>query len=212
MPAANRLVQAAIRRFRRQRMRQFERFFSLTPSTRVLDVGGTPANWEFTTVRPHLTILNTPRAKETVPPDVHWVSGDGRRLPFPDRSFDIVFSNSVIEHVGDLAAQRAFAEEIARVGIHYWVQTPNRRFPLELHLLTPFLHYLPRSWQRRLIPRFNIWQLLARPTPAERDYYISHYLNEVRLLDAANLRALFPAARLIRERFLGFTKALIAAR
>ncbi len=193
-------------------MRQFERYFALTSATRVLDVGGTPANWEFTTVRPRLTILNTPRAKEAAPPDVAWVSGDGRRLPFPDRSFDIVFSNSVIEHVGDPAAQRAFADEIARVGIHYWVQTPNRRFPLELHLLTPFVHYLPRSWQRRFIPRFNVWQLLARPKPDERNYYISHFLNEVRLLDAATLRHIFPGAHLLRERFLGLTKALIATR
>lgn len=212
MPATNRLVQAAIHRFRRRRMRRFERFFSLTPSTRVLDVGGTPANWEFTNVHPRLTILNTPRAKEAAPPDVVWVSGDGRSLPFPDHSFDIVFSNSVIEHVGDLAAQRAFAQEVARVGIHYWVQTPNRRFPLELHLLTPFVHYLPRSWQRRVIPRFNVWQLLTCPRPDERDYYISHFLNEVRLLDAAAVRALFPGARLLRERLLGLTKALIAAR
>ena len=212
MSATNRLVLAAIRRFRRRRMRRFERFFSLTSATRVLDVGGTPANWEFTTVRPRLTILNTPRAKEAAPPDVAWVSGDGRRLPFPDRTFDIVFSNSVIEHVGDLAAQRAFAEEIARVGIHFWVQTPNRRFPLELHLLTPFVHHLPRSWQRCLIPRFNVWQLLARPKPDERDYYISHFLNEVRLLDATTLRHLFPGAHLLRERFLGLTKALIATR
>ncbi len=193
-------------------MRQFERYFALTSATRVLDVGGTPANWEFTTVRPRLTILNTPRAKEAAPPDVAWVSGDGRRLPFPDRSFDIVFSNSVIEHVGDPAAQRAFADEIARVGIHYWVQTPNRRFPRDLHLLTPFVHYLPRSWQRRFIPRFNVWQLLARPKPDERNYYISHFLNEVRLLDAATLRHIFPGAHLLRERFLGLTKALIATR
>ncbi len=212
MPATNRVVQAAIRWFRRRRMRQFERFFDLTASTRVLDVGGTPGNWEFTRVRPRLTILNTPRAKQDAPSDVTWVSGDGRQLPFANRSFDIVFSNSVIEHVGATGEQRAFAHEIARVGVHYWVQTPNRRFPIELHLLTPFVHLLPRSWQRRLIPRFTVWELLTRPKPDERDYYLSHFLNDVRLLDGAGLRDLFPGARLLRERFFGLTKALIAAR
>jgi 2-polyprenyl-3-methyl-5-hydroxy-6-metoxy-1,4-benzoquinol methylase len=68
------------------------------------------------------------------------------RSPSAARSFDIVFSNSVIEHVGDAESQQQFAHEIARVGRAYWVQTPNRRFPVEPHLLTPFLHFLPTRW------------------------------------------------------------------
>ena len=77
------------------------------------------------------------------------MAGDGRALPFRDEAFDVVFSNSVIEHVGDAASQRRFAREVARVGRAYWVQTPNRWFPVEQHLLTPLVHWLPKSWQRR---------------------------------------------------------------
>lgn len=87
------LLYAAIRSFRRNRMARFRRAFPLTPQTRVLDVGGTSLNWTLLTVRPRITLLNLPSAGEAT------VVGDGRHLPFRDRSFDIVFSNSVIEHI-----------------------------------------------------------------------------------------------------------------
>jgi SAM-dependent methyltransferase len=141
-----------------------------------------------------------------------WVAGDGRALPFRDGAFDIVFSNSVIEHVGDVQSQCRFAREVMRVGRGFWVQTPNRWFPVEQHLLTPIVHWLPRTWQRRLVPRFNLWALLVRPAPDRRRFYLDHYLEEVRLLDAAQLRQLFPGAELLRERALGWTKSLVAMR
>ncbi len=70
-------------------------------------------------------------------------------LPFADQSFDLVFSNSVIEHVGSRDTQARFASEIARVGKLFWLQTPNRYFPIEQHLWTPLVHWLPRRWQGR---------------------------------------------------------------
>ena len=66
------------------------------------------------------------------------------KLPFGDGSFDFVFSNSAIEHLRTPERQRRFAVEVARVGKRYCVQTPNRWFPLESHLLTPWVHYLPK--------------------------------------------------------------------
>jgi ubiquinone/menaquinone biosynthesis C-methylase UbiE len=190
-------------------MRRFAREFALTPETRVLDVGGTPDCWRWLPVLPRVVFLNTPRAKEEVGA-TEWVAGDGRLLPFADRAFDIVFSNSVIEHVGDAESQRRFADEVIRVGRAYWVQTPNRWFPVEQHLLTPFVHWLPARWQRTLVPRFTVWGLIARATPDRRQFYLEHYLNEVKLLDEGELRELFPAARIIRERFCGWTKSLVA--
>ena len=74
-----------------------------------------------------------------------WIFADGCRLPFPDKSFDVVFSNSVIEHLGDPRKHEQYAREIARVGVRYFVQTPNRWFPIEPHLLTPLVHFLPRD-------------------------------------------------------------------
>lgn len=206
-----RLLDAALRYFRKRRMREFARTFGITPETRVLDVGGTPFNWSLLSVRPRLTILNLPRTKEEMEPGVNWVGGDGCLLPFRDRSFDVVFSNSVIEHVGELETQRVFAREIARVGVGYYVQTPNRWFPIEPHLLTPF-HFLPKKWQRRLVNRFTIWAMLVRPTPDRRDFYLQHYLNDIRLLDCGEMEVLFPEAEIRKERLFGLTKACVAVR
>ncbi len=163
-------------------MRRFSRELAITAETRVLDVGGTPETWETLTTRPKVTLLNTPRTRDELAGAAWWVAGDGRRLPFRDGAFDVVFSNSVIEHVGDAESQRRFAREVARVGRGYWVQTPNRWFPVEQHLLTPLVHWLPKAWQRRIVPRFTVWSALVRPAADRRAFYLEHYLSEVRLL------------------------------
>ena len=196
--------------FRIRRMRRFARELHITAHTRVLDVGGTPETWDMLAVRPRVTLLNTPRTKAELAGASWWVAGDGRALPFRDAAFDVVFSNSVIEHVGDAQSQRAFAREVARVGRAYWVQTPNRWFPVEQHLLTPLVHWLPKPWQRCIVPRFTLWSALLRPSADRRAFYLAHYLDDVRLLSASEFAALFPGARLIRERVCGWTKSLVA--
>jgi Methyltransferase domain len=193
-------------------MAQFERTFGITPQTTVLDVGGSALIWEFTKVRPKLTFLNLLPAINPRETDAVLVAGDGRMLPFGDAAFDIVFSNSVIEHVGGASDQQMFAREIARVGKKYWVQTPNRRFPFEMHVMLPFVHYLPAKWQRRVVTRFTGWELLVPHTKDVRRDYLHHFLNELHLLDSRELEALFPDAHIARERFLGFPKSLIAYR
>ena len=201
-----------MRRFRERRMRDFAALFGITESTRILDVGGTPSNWQLLDVRPRVTLLNMPRAREESWPGFELVAADGCQLPFGNQSFDIVFSNSVIEHVGSPEAQRRFANEIQRVARRYWVQTPNRWFPLEPHLLTPFLHYLPRAWQAPLARRWTVWDAVERPTADRRAFYIEHYLRDIRLLAASDMSALFPGASIRRERSLGLTKSLIAVK
>ena len=200
-----------MRRFRIARMARFQRLLQIDENTRILDVGGTPGNWSLLAVRPQVTILNLPRAIEARG-SLTWIFADGCQLPFRDKSFDVVFSNSVIEHLGDPLRHEQYAGEIARVGIRYFVQTPNRWVPVEPHLLTPLVHFLPRRWQKMLIEKFTIWEWIARPRPAERAFYLEHYLRDIRLLDGRDLRRLFPDARLVRERFLGLTKSLIAVR
>ena len=142
-------------------MQRFARELEITAETRVLDVGGTPETWEMLAVRPQVTLLNTPRTKAELAGASWWVAGDGRNLPFRDGAFDVVFSNSVIEHVGDAESQRRFAREVARVGRACWVQTPNRWFPVEQHLLTPLVHWLPKRWQRWIVPRFTVWSAFS---------------------------------------------------
>jgi SAM-dependent methyltransferase len=200
--------------FRAKRMRRFLRVFPHAGRSRVLDVGGTAEIWEQTPgAAGRVFLLNMPRAaagKESTTAEV--IYGDGCRLPFADAAFDIVFSNSAIEHVGDSQAQQRFANEIRRTGRGYWVQTPNRYFPVEMHLLTPFVHLLPQSWRAFIVRRFTVWQWIHRPTPDRKQFYVEHFISDIRLLSAADMQRLFPDAVILRERFLLFTKSLVAYR
>jgi SAM-dependent methyltransferase len=86
-------------------------------------------------------------------PQVTAVQADGRDLPFTDGHFDIAFSNAVVEHVaGGRDGQRQFVHELCRVARRVFVTTPNRRFPLEVHTLLPFVHWLPKGPRERLLP------------------------------------------------------------
>jgi hypothetical protein len=193
-------------------MRLFERTFEISSSTRILDVGGSPLIWEFASVRPRLTFINLPSALARPSFEASLAAGDGRLLPFRDSAFDVVFSNSVIEHVGVYEDQKDFADEVRRVGQRYWVQTPNRRFPIEMHVMLPFVHKLPKGLQRAVLRRFTLWEVLVRPTAEEREQFVEHVVNELNLLDRPSLTRLFPDAQIIAERMLGFEKSLIAFR
>ncbi|HEY8843423.1 MAG TPA: class I SAM-dependent methyltransferase [Gaiellaceae bacterium] len=82
-------------------------------------------------------------------PEIAPVTASGTNLPFEDDSFDIAFSNAVVEHVGGQEEQRRFVHELCRVAPRVFVSTPNRRFPVEVHTLVPFLHWLPRRARDR---------------------------------------------------------------
>ena len=200
--------------FRERRMRMFLEICKPTTTTSVLDVGGNPRIWHSvpTSKRPNIVYLNTPRSFEDGDDRARLIFGDGTRLPFPDRSFDLVFSNSVIEHVGSEANRQAFAKEIRRVGKRYWVQTPNHGFPIEPHVLTPFIHWLPMPMRTAIARRFTVWDLVAKPTPDSRSFYIEHFLNDIRLLNRRQVTALFPDARIIAEPFGPIAKSWIAYR
>lgn len=134
------------RRFRARRMQQFIRELCPDESRTILDVGGYPWLWIASKIRGRITLLNTQfpsGLQEQYSGKFDFVTGDGCALPYADKSFDIVFSNSVIEHVGSYERQRRFAAEVQRVGRSAWVQTPAREFFIEPHLLTPFIHWLP---------------------------------------------------------------------
>ena len=124
---------------------------------------------------------------------------DATALPFADGEFDVVFSNSVIEHV-PRDRQAAFAAEVRRVGERYFVQTPNRYFPIEPHYQLPFFQFVPERARRALTDRVEIgW--MARGGWAE-----------INLLDRQELQALFPDALVASERLAGLTKSLMAIR
>jgi len=203
--------------FRVRRMQRFGAAFPLVAGSRILDVGGTPEIWDLlpSADTARVVLLNMPRAGANhgaASATRQYVYGDGCHLPFADRSFDIVFSNSVIEHVGGPEAQARFAREVRRSGRGYWVQTPNRWFPIETHLLTPLVHLLPRGLRAFVVRRFTVWQWINRPDPESKRFYIEHFISDIRLLSGGELQVLFPDAIILRERFLFFTKSLVAFR
>ena len=172
-------------------MSAFARWAGLTETTRVLDVGGSALNWDLSPVVPDVTLLNLKPGKSKY----REVVGDGIRLPFPSGTFDLVFSNSVIEHVQD---PEAFAAELQRVGCRYFVQTPNRRFPFEPHLLAPCVNYLPKRWQARLGRNFTPWGWITRPSAVE----VRRFVAQTTLLDREGMKRIFPRGEVIGRRSL----------
>jgi SAM-dependent methyltransferase len=123
----------------------------------------------------------------------------GERLPFADKQFDIVFSNAVIEHAGGAEQQRLFLREVSRVGKRFFITTPNRWFPVELHTGLPFLHFLPPRAYRKLLRWMG------------QEFYASEA--NLNLLDRRALLRLFPegsAVEVARMRLMGVTSNLVA--
>lgn len=199
-----------LRYFRSRRKQLFHRLLAPQASQSLLDVGGYYGDWASMDCPCRITCLNLtlPQLSAPLPPQFTCVRGDGRQLDYRAGAFDIVFSNSVIEHVGTWSDQQRFAAEVRRVGKAYWVQTPNRWFPVEPHFLALGVHYLPKALQRKLIRYGTGWGLVTRPTPAQ----VAAYLAEVRLLTEREMRELFPDAQILIERFCGLKKSFIAVR
>jgi hypothetical protein len=112
----------------------------------VLDLGGSVGTWEQFPHRFDVTLLNVDEAHardfrdaDAAVSRYRVAIGDACDLGrYEDASFDIVFSNSVIEHIGDASRVARFAREVRRVGRGYWVQTPSWLFPIEAHTGLPF--------------------------------------------------------------------------
>jgi len=196
--------------FRLKRMTLFKRMLSVTPEMKILDVGGTHYNWLLVNYPAKITMLNSriPSPLPGLPLNTTNVQGDGKTLPFPDKTFDIVFSNSVIEHLYTFENQQKFADEARRVGKNLWVQTPARSFFFEPHFLTPFFHYLPKRLQEKLVRRFTFWAWITHPTQE----YAQNMVNEINLLTYHEFQNLFPDCFIQKETFLRITKSFIAIR
>jgi SAM-dependent methyltransferase len=123
-------------------------------------------------------------------PHIPYVQGDACALPFPDAAFDVVFSNAVIEHVGDRERQRKLVSEAIRVGRRVFITTPNRRFPVEVHTRLPLVHWLPDGLAHR------VYRLAGKG-----------FASEVHLLTRRSFEALFPGR--VRIVSLGLTLVAI---
>lgn len=212
---------------RQKRIKHFLKSFNLNSKTKLLDLGA--SNGEYTSKLIKGTKL---KKKNIYIADIDKKSleqanknygfktillKENQKIKFKDKYFDIVFSNSVIEHVTlkkkdiwnikssrkfkeeSFANQRKFANEIIRLGKNFYVQTPNKYFLLETHSWLPFIQYLPRFV---LIPFIKFMN----------KFWIKKTQPDWNLLDKKDMKKLFPSSRILYEKFLFLNKSIIAVK
>ena len=207
-PLIHRVYDLVLPYFRRRRMARFDaEVMERIAVSRIVDLGGSENVWRYSEYSPEVTVLNLDGGQTSSLANVHVEVGDATAAPFDDQSFDLAFSNSVIEHVGR-DRWPAFASECRRLAPSSFVQTPARWFPIEPHLLAPFVHFLPIRVQSKLLRNFTGWGLLTRPSQAEVD----EFLAMTTLLTRADMERLFPDHDIVVERFLGMPKSYVAVR
>jgi hypothetical protein len=191
-------------RARAKRFTEFNRRFPQLAEMRVLDLGGTPRFWRAAPVKPaHVTIVNLiPEVS-----DEPWIDsrpGDIFNLSAGEQ-FELVVSNSVIEHLGGHEQRRRFAEIVEAHAPRHWVQTPNYYFPVEPHWLFPGMQFLPTSGRVAVAKHWKLGHIRARSlAEAKRE------VAEVELLTRKMLAGYFPSSEIWDERLAGMAKSITA--
>jgi ubiquinone/menaquinone biosynthesis C-methylase UbiE len=198
----------------RMRARRHKFFMGLLQSVpqpiKILDVGGTESYWKTAglpaSLQYMITLLNL-KKEDVSSPNVESIAGNAINMSeLEDQSFDIVFSNSVIEHVGSFEDQKLMANEVMRVGKRYFIQTPNYWFPIEPHFLIPGFQWFPVFLRIWLIRHFDLGWYKRIEDPHQAYELLIHN----RLLNKKEFQSLFPKAKLYEEKFLQLTKSFIA--
>jgi len=179
---------------------------------RILDVGGTISFWRTINYgrlgEIHVTLLNR-FAQDNLPARFSSEVGDARSLKaYRREDYDLVFSNSVLGHVGSFEDQKRMSDEIRRIGRRYFVQTPNRYFAVDWRTLVPFFHFLPvrpRAWCLCHLPIGPFGRLSSYSAALE-------WASLVRDLTRGEIRSLFPDSKIVQEKLFGLTKSFIVFR
>jgi hypothetical protein len=194
----------------RARARRWQHLIEAFPSfseMRVLDLGGTPESWQLAPVRPKaLTTVNL-EPLESWSPQITAIQGDACDLPnsVARDHFDLVFSNSVLEHVGGHVGRQRLVDNVHSLADRHWVQTPYRYFPIEPHWLFPGLQWLPYEARVQVSLRWNRGHIRTHTRAEAQDQ-----VDEIDLLGISQMRRYFPASVIWYERFAGLIKSLVA--
>lgn len=198
-------------RRRAVRFTELLRRFPDLAASRVLDLGGTPDFWRTAPVQPrHVTTLNLDDKYAPREDWLHHVVADACDLASLEEcpgDYDLVVSNSLIEHVGGYQRRRDFADVVRAAAPAHWVQTPDRFFPIEPHYVAPGFQFLPVGARARLVSRW--------PLAHERVYTVDDALAQVltiELVSTTELAHLFPGSDIWHERLLGLSKSIVAIR
>jgi hypothetical protein len=180
----------------------------------VLDLGGSEKYWligkdfiEANRHRLHFTIIN-PEVQESVDHSLFSFSVGDACSPdlLKGRKFDLVHSNSVIEHVGDETAMRNFATNTRRLGKKFYMQTPNYWFAYEPHFRFPGFQWLPAHVRAFMMTKMRLGFFARQNSYQEAKWHV----DSIKLLSARQVAKLFPGAQIKRERFLGLSKSIMA--
>ena len=196
--------------FRSKRLNLFKGFVAGLPKpVKILDIGGTPEFWKHAGLDAadvEITLLNLALV-ETDLPNVVSIAGDATDLSsFADKTFDIAFSNSVIEHLFSFQNQQKMAQEAQRVSTYHFIQTPNYWFPIEPHWVFPCFQFLPKLFRIFLTRYFNLGHL------KRSEYWAAarQQVEEIQLLSRAEMARLFPESKIWEEKLLIFSKSFVA--
>ncbi len=193
--------------FRSKRFKFFlEKIEKFKKPVTILDVGGKINFWENRglTGNPNyiITIVNIEKEKSKYG-NIKCKVGDATNLKeFENQSFDIVHSNSVIEHLHNYENQKKMANEVIRIGKKHIIQSPNKYFFIEPHYLFPFFQFLPNSIKYLILTKTK----LSRLKKWEKSFAMQ-YINEIKLLNLKEMKNLFPKSNIYYEKFLGMNKS-----
>jgi hypothetical protein len=193
-------------RLRRKRWSLFRQQFPDFLDMRVLDLGGTASWWRRAPERPKsLTLINLAEFDESSA-SITAIQGDACAADelLPGASFDLVFSNSLVEHLGGHAQRLKFAEVVHKMAPSYWVQTPYRYFPVEPHWVFPLFQFIPMAARVRIAPKWPVGHTHRWDSSAARDEVMF-----TELLSATELRTYFPDGQLLWERLGGVPKSMM---
>ncbi|TAG31650.1 MAG: class I SAM-dependent methyltransferase [Sphingobacteriia bacterium] len=175
----------------------------------ILDIGGTMAFWQSMNFNPldiRITLLNLEPSSSVSYP-FECIQADATKLTqFGDQSVDIVFSNSVIEHLFTWENQQKMAQEVQRVGKNYFIQSPNYWFPIEPHWVFPCFQYLPFWVKCWMTQQFALGHIGAIKDAARAREQVA----EIKLLSLKEIKQLFPHSAVYKEKFMGLNKSFIA--
>jgi hypothetical protein len=202
-----RLLKRLSHQSRTRKFELLETVFRPQPEDRVLDIGASGEVFLRYTLEdvyayPERIVAGGYDPREVLSarscyPQPRYAVFDGCSLPFADRSFDLVFSNAVIEHILGPGRQEQFAREIMRVGKSWFVTTPNYWYPFESHYHLPCIQFLPRAARRE----YN--RLLGTHIPKGT-------VQELALLSARDLQRLFPTSCIAKVRVTFWPETLVA--
>ncbi|MFF3160451.1 class I SAM-dependent methyltransferase [Streptomyces sp. NPDC003273] len=195
------------------RWERLRRCFPGIEGMRVVDLGGTAEMWLRAPVRAkHVHLINLEEHPAELP---DWITAEVADVTDPAVAaelagaggYDLVFSNSTIEHVGGHSQRRKFVAAVERLAPLHWIQTPYRYFPVEPHFVAPGFQFLPLGARARLVRHWP----LVHSRPDNPESAMDAVIN-IELLTRTEMRYLFPGSVLLSERMLGATKSLIAVR